>query len=56
MDAGYFRIKNSAGTVTHIQGDITITGGGGAMTLDSINIATGQPINVTTFTLTDGNG
>jgi hypothetical protein len=56
MDAGHFRIKNSAGTVTHCQGDITITGGAGAMTLDSINIATSQPVNVTTFTLTDGNG
>lgn len=55
MDAGHFRIKNSAGTVTHVQGDVTATGGGGALTLDSINIATGQPVTVNTFTLTDGN-
>lgn len=56
MDAGYFRIKNSGATVTHMQGDVSITGGGGAMTLDSINIASGQPVTVSAFTITDGNG
>jgi hypothetical protein len=54
-NAGYFRIKNTAGSVVHCQGDITATGGGGAMTLDNINIASGQTVTVTTFTLTDGN-
>lgn len=56
MDAGYFRIKNSGATVTHCQGDVSVTAGGGAMTLDTLTIASGQPINVTAFTLTDGNG
>jgi hypothetical protein len=54
-NAGYFRIKNTAGAITHCQGDITATGGGGAMTLDNINIASGQTVTVTTFTLTEGN-
>ena len=54
-NAGYFRIKNTAGAITHCQGDISATGGGGAMTLDNINIATGQTVTVNTFTITDGN-
>ena len=54
-NAGHFRIKNTAGTVVHCQGDITATGGGGAMTLDNVSIASGQTVTVNTFTLTDGN-
>lgn len=52
--AGHFRIKNSAGTVTHVQGTITITGAGGDMELDNPNIAQNQSVTVTTFTLTAG--
>lgn len=54
-NAGYFRIFNNGDTVCHMQGTVTATGGGGDMTLDNISIANGQTINVTTFTLTDGN-
>ena len=54
--ASYFRFKNSAGTVVHCQGDISVTGGGGAMTVNDTNIVAGQPVTVTTFTITDGNG
>lgn len=50
--AGHFRIKTS--TTCHIQGTITATGGGGDMTLDNTNIAAGQQITVTAFTLTAG--
>lgn len=53
-NAGHFRIKNNAGTVTHVQGTITITGGGGDMELDNPNIAQNQSVTVTTFTLTAG--
>lgn len=53
--AGHFRIKDSAGTVTHMQGTVTISGGGGDMTLDNPNIATGQTVTVNTFTVTAGN-
>ena len=53
--AGHFRIKNTAGSTTHIQGDVTATGGGGAMTLDNTSINTGQTVTVTTFDLTRGN-
>jgi hypothetical protein len=53
--AGHFRIYASDGTTQHIQGTVTATGGGGDMTLDNAVIAAAQVVNVTTFTLTDGN-
>lgn len=54
-NAGYYRIVDNAGTVCHEQGDITITGGGGALTLDNISIATGQTVTITSKTLTAPN-
>lgn len=53
--AGYFRVLNAAGSVVHIQGNITTTGGGGDMTLDSVVITAGQSVTINTFTLTEGN-
>ena len=53
--AGYFRVKDSAGTTCHVQGTVTATGGGGDMTLDNTSIASGQTVTVNSFTLTDGN-
>ena len=50
--AGHFRIK--AGATCHIQGDVTATGGGGDLTLDNTNIAAGQSVSVTSFTLNAG--
>ena len=52
---GYYRIYNSANTVCHEQGNITVTGGGGAMTIDNLAITVGQTITVTLKTLIDGN-
>lgn len=54
-NVGYFRITNAAGTTCYLQGDVTATGGGGAMTMDNINVATGQAVTVNTFSLTDAN-
>ena len=53
-DCGYYRIKTS-GAVCKAQGTVTATGGGGDMTLDNINVAVGQKVTVTGFTLTAGN-
>jgi len=53
--AGYFRIMDSAGTTCHVQGTITVTGGGGDMTLDNTSIANNQSVTVNTFTATMGN-
>jgi hypothetical protein len=52
--ASYFRLHNSGGTTCHMQGTITATGGGGDMQLDNTNIALGQQINITAFTITAG--
>lgn len=53
--AGHYRIYASDGTTCHEQGTITITGGGGDMTLDNTSIASGQQVTITSKTLTDGN-
>lgn len=52
---GYFRIFDNAGTTCHMQGTVTITGGGGDMTLQAVIISAGQSITITTFTLTQPN-
>ena len=52
--AAHFRLFNNAGTVCHMQGTITATGAGGDMQLDNTNIATGQQITVTSFSITAG--
>ncbi|API58289.1 hypothetical protein BSL82_02355 [Tardibacter chloracetimidivorans] len=51
--AAHFRIYASDGTTCHAQGTITATGGGGELTLNNTNIALGQPIEITGFTLTE---
>lgn len=53
--AGHFRIYDSGGTVCHMQGTVTITGGGGDMTVDNTSFATGQQFTVTGFTINAGN-
>ena len=53
--AAHFRVKDSGGTTCHMQGTVTVTGGGGDLTLDNTSIATGQAVTITTFTLTDAN-
>ncbi len=50
--AGHFRIKQ--GATCHVQGTVTVTGGGGDMQLDSISITAGQQVSITAFTITAG--
>lgn len=52
---GHFRIYDSGGTTCGMQGSVTVTGGGGDMTVDNTSVLTGQKVTVTAFTLTDGN-
>lgn len=54
-DAGHFRIYASDGTTCGMQGTITATAGGGDMTVASITLVATQIVNVTSFSLTDGN-
>jgi hypothetical protein len=53
--AAHFRLYASDGTTCHAQGTVTLTAGGGDMTLDSVAFTAGQQFSVTGFTLTDGN-
>lgn len=47
--AGHFRIK--AGATTHIQGSVTMTGGGGDMILDNTSLAVGQTVTINSFAI-----
>jgi hypothetical protein len=53
--AAHFRIYANDGTTCHMQGSVTITGGGGDLTLDNTSIAAAQAVTITSFTLTAGN-
>lgn len=48
----HFRIYASNGTTAHMQGTVTITGGGGDMTVDNPVVEAGQNITISGFTLT----
>lgn len=49
---GHYRIK--AGGVCDVQGTVTITGGGGDMTLDNNVLAVGQVVTITGYNLLAG--
>lgn len=51
----HFRLYASDGSTCHMQGTVTITGGGGDLTLDNDVVAINQKVTITGFTLTDGN-
>lgn len=53
--AAHFRIYASDGTTAHLQGTVTVTGGGGDLTLDNVSIASGQSVTISSFSLTDAN-
>lgn len=50
--AGYYRIFATDDSTCHEQGTITVTGGGGDLTIDNTTIASGQTIQITGFTKT----
>lgn len=53
--AAHYRIYASDGTTCGMQGTVTATGGGGDMTVDNASIASGQTVQITGWTITDGN-
>lgn len=53
--AGHYRVYASDGTTAHMQGTVTVTGGGGDMTLDNPVISIGQQVSINAFTLAAGN-
>lgn len=50
-NVGHFRLKTSGGVCKH-QGTVTVTGGGGDLTMNNISVANGQTVTVNTFTIT----
>lgn len=52
--AAHYRLKDSAGSVCHEQGSVTISGGGGDLTIDNNVLASAQTVNVTSWTRTQG--
>lgn len=53
--AGHWRIYATDGTTPHMQGTLTLTGGGGEMTLDNLSLEVGQQVTITAFTINAGN-
>ncbi len=53
--AQYFRIYDSGASTCHMQGVVTLTGGGGQMTVNNTNFIATQTFTVVTFNLTAGN-
>ena len=53
--AAHFRIYASDGTTCHIQGTVSMSGGGGDMIVINTSFAAGQAYSVTAFTLTAPN-
>ena len=53
--AQYFRLYETTLSTCHIQGTVTVTGGGGDMTVANTSFATGQPFEINTFTLSLSN-
>lgn len=53
--AAHWRLYASDGTTCHAQGTVTITGGGGDLTVDNDDFATGQQFDITSWTWTAGN-
>ena len=48
--AAHYRLYASDGTTCHQQGTVTVTGGGGDLTLDSTSITTGQTVTISSWT------
>jgi hypothetical protein len=51
ITAAHYRFKNSGDTVRE-EGTVTVSGGGGDLTLDNTSINSGQTVTVNTFTRT----
>jgi hypothetical protein len=54
--AAHWRLYQSDGTTVGAQGTVTVTGGGGDLTVDSVTFNAGQAFSVSAFQITDGNG
>lgn len=51
--AAHYRLYASDGTTCHMQG--TVATSGGDMTIDNTSVNSGQTVNITSWSMTDGN-
>lgn len=51
----HFEIMDSAGTTCHKQGSVTVTGGGGDLTVDNTSVNAGQAVTITSYGWTEPN-
>lgn len=51
--AAWFRLTDSAGTTTIMDGSVTASGGGGDLQLVTLSIVNTQPVQITSFVLTE---
>ena len=51
--AAHYRIKQ--GATCHIQGTVTVTGGGGDIEVDNTSFAAGQSFTITAYSISQGN-
>lgn len=49
--AAWFRQTDNSGDVV-MDGDVTVTGGGGTMTLSTVALTTGSPVDITSLSMT----
>lgn len=55
-NAGHFRIYDSGGSpACHMQGVVSVTGGGGDLTLNTVAISPFASVTITSFSMTDNN-
>jgi len=53
--AAHWRLLDSSGTTCHAQGTVTVTGGGGDLTLDNTSIASGQAVAISSWSFAAAN-
>ncbi|WP_330473836.1 hypothetical protein [Terrabacter sp. C0L_2] len=53
--AAWFRQTDNSGDVV-MDGDVTATGGGGTMTLSTVSLTTGSPVDITSLSITMPSG
>jgi len=53
--AGWFRVTDSTGATTVMDGTVTATGGGGDLQLVTVSLVATQPVQVTSFVWTEAN-
>jgi hypothetical protein len=51
--AGHYRVKDNAGTTTHMQG--TVGTSGTDLIIDNTSVTSGQTVNLVSWSITDGN-